>query len=270
MNNPLGLHLSFTRTTPLPERLSILREAGFGMTAVWWEEERAEIRAIRDRVPAVIRDSGLDIDHLHVPYFACNDFWSEDADVRGGAVDLHCGWVSDCARHSIPRMVMHVTRGRSLPLPHADCAEDFRRLVGCAEDAGVTLAIENTHAPGHLDFLFEHIDSAALGLCYDVAHDRLHSELPLALLRRWSGRLAVMHVSDTDGRRDWHWLPGDGNTDFEAVGACLPRQYAGPLMLESMARAGEALGEFATRAHEAANRVRDALHAGCANAAVAG
>jgi sugar phosphate isomerase/epimerase len=196
----------------------------------------------------------------------CNDFWSDDVDARRAAVDLHRGWVVDCARHGIPRMVMHVTRGRSAALPHAGAAAEFRRLVDCAEDQGVTLAIENTHAPGYLDYLFEHIDSPALGLCYDVAHDRLHSAAPLALLRRWRDRLAVMHVSDTDGRRDWHWLPGDGNTDFEAVGSCFARRFTGPLMLESMLRSDEPPREFAVRAFEAAARVREALHAGCANA----
>ena len=268
MNNPLGLHLSFLRTAPLPERLRILKDAGFDNTALWWEERRPEIRAIRDRVPELVRGAGLEIDHLHVPYFTCNELWSGNSVERDAAVQLHRGWIVDCARHDIPRLVMHVTRGRSVPIPDDDAVDDFRRLVDFAEGAGVTLAIENTHAPGHLDHLLERIESPALGLCYDVAHDRLHSESPLALLRRWRDRLAVMHVSDTDGRRDWHWLPGDGNTDFEAVGSCFEGHYSGPLMLEAMLRDDEPAGNFASRAFAAATRVRKALHSGCANATV--
>jgi sugar phosphate isomerase/epimerase len=268
MNRPLGMHLSFARTASLPERLRVLKDAGFDSTALWWEERRPEIRAIRDRVPEIVRVAGLEIDHLHAPYFACNELSSTDANERRAAFDLHRGWVADCARHGIPRLVMHVTRGRSVPLPDAGAVDDFRRLVDFAEADGVTLAIENTHAPSHLHLLFEHIDSPALRLCYDVAHDRLHSDAPLTLLRRWRDRLAVMHVSDTDGRRDWHWLPGDGNTDFEAVGSCFNQAYAGPLMLESMLREDEPAREFACRAYAAAVRVREALHSGCANATV--
>ncbi len=268
MTNPLGLHLSFTRTTPLPERLSILRDAGFDTTALWWEHEREEIRAIRDRAPDLVRRAGLDIDHLHVPYFACNDLWSENGGEREVALALHRGWVNDCARHAIPRMVMHVTRGRTLPLPHDAALEGFRRLTGGAEDTGVTLAIENTHAIAHLDFLFERLDSPALGLCYDIAHDRLHSGDPLALARRWRDRVSVVHVSDTDGRRDWHWLPGDGNTDFAEVGACLGGIYRGALMLESMmGRAEASPAEFAAKAIHAARRVRESFAVAGWNAA---
>jgi sugar phosphate isomerase/epimerase len=127
----------------------------------------------------------------------------------------------------------------------------------------VQLAIENTHLPGHLEYLFERIVSPALALCYDVAHDRLHSEKPLALLRTWRDRLGVMHVSDTNGRRDWHWLPGDGDTDFAKVGACVqPSLFGGTLMLESMMGRDEAdPASYASRAFEAATRVRAALSA---------
>jgi sugar phosphate isomerase/epimerase len=154
-----------------------------------------------------------------------------------------------------------------VPPPRAAALDDFQRLVESAEDAGITVAIENTHAPAHLDALFERFHSPALGLCFDIAHDRLHSETPLILLRRWRNRLAVMHVSDTDGRRDWHWLPGDGNADIEAVGACLAGPPGMCLMLEAMLRSDEPGHEFAVRAYDAARRVRDALHAGSRNAA---
>lgn len=261
MTIPLGLHLSFTRTTPLPERLCILRDAGFDSTALWWEHQRPEIRALRDRAPEMVRSAGLDLDHIHVPYFACNELWSENDTEREAAFALHRGWVEDCGRHAIPRMVMHVSRGRSAPPPHAAALDDFRGLADLAERTGVVIALENTHLPGHLHALFEHIESPALGLCYDIAHDRLHSGAPLALLRRWRDRVAALHVSDTDGRRDWHWLPGAGNTDFAAVGACLGAEgFAGALMLESMMGRDEAsVPDFAARAFEAAQRVRDAI-----------
>jgi sugar phosphate isomerase/epimerase len=261
MNNPLGLHASFVRTLPLPERFSILRDAGFDATALWWEEQREEIRAIRDLAPDLVRQAGLLLDHLHVPYFACNGLWSETPGERAAAFELHTAWIGDCARHGVPRMVMHVTRGKSPPAPGAPALDDFRRLAGRAEDAGVVLAIENTHSPGHIDYLFERIESPFLTLCYDVAHDRLHSATPLDLLRRWGDRVGVMHVSDTDGRRDWHWLPGDGDTDFARVGACLrPGGYRGTLMLEGMIGRDDTDAEgFALRAAEAGRRVRDRL-----------
>ena len=248
---------------PLRERLYILKDAGFGVTSLWWEEQREDVRAIRDLAPDLVREAGLSLDHLHVPYFACNELWSESETDRAEAFRLHASWIADCARHAIPRMVMHVTRGKSAPPPHSAALDDFRRLAATAEDAGVTLAIENTHAPGHLDYLFERVPSPALTMCYDSAHDRLHSDSPLALLRRWQGRLSVMHVSDTDGRRDWHWVPGDGNTDFGEIGACFDKPFNGTLMLEAMLRSEEAPKDFARRAHASANCVLNELRSRC-------
>lgn len=254
--NPLGLHAAFARTLPLPERFVFLRDAGFNSTALWWEERRPEIRAIRHRAPDLVRAHGLFLDHLHVPYFACNELWSEiDAD-RRAAIDLHKSWIADCQRHAIPRMVMHVTRGRTPTPPSERALDAFRELTAAAEDAGVTLALENTHCPAHLDFLLTNILSPALTLCFDIAHDRLHSPAPLDLLRTWAARTSILHISDTDGRRDWHWLPGDGNTDFAEVAACFPVPFAGPLILEGMLRNDEPPAAFAQRAHAAVMSLR--------------
>jgi sugar phosphate isomerase/epimerase len=262
MTNPLGLHAGFTRTLPLPERLSLLSEAGFDTTSLWWEEQRAEVRAIRHLAPEIVRRAGLALDHLHVPYFACNELWGASDLDRAAALALHTSWITDCERHAVPRMVMHVTRGRTPPSPSPAALDAFRRLVAAAEEAGVTLAIENTHSAAHLDFLFAAIPSPALSLCYDVAHDRLHSETPWALLREWGARMTVLHASDTDGRRDWHWLPGDGNTDFSAVAAALPAHapFHGTCMIEAVTRGrAEDAREFVRRARAAAKRVQDCL-----------
>ena len=47
-------------------------------------------------------------------------------------------------------------------------------------------------------------------------------------------RLVTTHFSDTDGRMDRHFLPGDGVIDWTAVAAAFPKSYTGPLILEVM------------------------------------
>jgi len=104
-------------------------------------------------------------------------------------------------------------------------------------------------------------------MCYDIAHDRLHSDEPLALLRRWTHRVSVLHVSDTDGRRDWHWLPGEGDTDFGAVAASLG-PYSGAVTLEGMMRRSDRdAAQFAARARDAAAAVRQTITNVAENAA---
>lgn len=260
----LGLHASFGYRLPFGERMRLLREAGFEATALWWEERKPEARAMRHLAPDLARKAGLYLDNLHAPYFACNDLWSDNALRRDDAVALHTGWIEDCARHRVPRLVVHVTLGKSPAPPSPEGLDSFLRLTEAAETAGVVLAIENTHSPRHVAFLLEHIDSARLALCFDVAHDRVHSREPLALLRQWGHRLAVLHLSDCDPRRDRHWLPGEGSLDFAAVGAHLNRRaLPGVYLLESVGRGHKRTAEeFLVDAIEAARMARAQVREG--------
>lgn len=264
----LGIYAGFGFSVPFEDRLRLIREAGFGATGIWWEEKNPRIRAVRDRAPDLIRRAGLFLDNIHVPYFACRELWSPDGDARAEAVRLHAGWVADCARHGIPRMVMHVSLGRSTPEPSEAGLDSFRRLTDRALDLGVTVAIENTHEERYIDYLLARIESDALQLCFDTSHDRLYSRRPGGLLARWRGRLAALHLSDTDGRRDQHWLPGEGVVDFEALRGHWDAPYAGVFMLECVPRdRGECPAAFLARA---CDRLRLALPAAAPRAAAAG
>ncbi|MEX2016318.1 MAG: hypothetical protein WD873_06735, partial [Candidatus Hydrogenedentales bacterium] len=106
---PLGIHTWFGLRVPYVERLGMIRAAGFGAVSVWWEEDRDGARELRERVPGAVRDAGLVLDHLHVPYRGCDDLWSSDGNARRAMVSRHLGWIEDCARHGVPTMVMHAT-----------------------------------------------------------------------------------------------------------------------------------------------------------------
>lgn len=219
---------------------------------------------MRHLAPDLVRKAGLYLDNLHVPYFACNDLWSGNGRKREDAVAIHEAWIADCRRHGVPTMVMHVTLGRTPPPLSLGGLESFRRLAEAADGAEVTLAIENTHSAAHVDFLLEGIDAPPLGFCFDAAHDRLYSPEPLALVQRWAHRLAVLHVADIDGKRDRHWIPGDGTLDFSDVGQCLEGcGRPGTTLLESVGRPREESAEsFLSRAHAAARRLQLTFYGG--------
>jgi sugar phosphate isomerase/epimerase len=171
-------------------------------------------------------------------------------------VERHCDWVLDCARHGVSCMVMHVTQGRAVPVPVAEGVDSLRRIVAVAEAHGVIVAIENTHCPQHVTALLKAIDSPHLGLCYDISHDVLHSPVPFALLWRWHHRVAALHLNDTDGRLDRHWLPGEGVINYEALAGLIP---SGPaLMLEAVPKdRSESAPSFLGRAFDCGFRIAD-------------
>lgn len=229
----LGLYAWFGIPVPITDRLKMIHDAGFDSTGLWWEEENEQRRRLRHLLPNLVRRIGLHIDNFHAPYAGCNALWSNNDDDREAMVSRHTGWVEDCARHGVDTLVMHVTQGTATPPPNDSGLDSVRRIVEVGENNGVTIAIENTRSTPHIDWLLERIPSTRLGLCYDSSHDWLYSAEPGALLRRWGRRVVTTHFSDTDGRRDQHWLPRLGVIDFPAIRDAGPwPSFDGCLMLE--------------------------------------
>ena len=254
MEDRLGIFLSARRfNVPFAVRMAMIRDAGFGSTCLWWEEGRPEVRRLRHLAPDIVRKQGLRLDNIHVPYRWCNDLWSPKEERRRAAVERHLRWVDDCRRHGIPVLVMHVTMGKRVPPPNALGIDSLRRIVDDAETSGVAVAIENTRSDRHIEALFQAIPSPSLGLCFDTSHDVLYGDPPLQLLKDWGYRLAATHFSDTDGKRDYHWLPGTGIVDFDSIAAHLPESYTGCFMLEvAPTRRDPSLIDYLANAHESA------------------
>jgi sugar phosphate isomerase/epimerase len=213
----IGIYAWFGIPVHIVDRVTMVRDAGFEATSLWWEEENEQRRKLRHLLPDLVRRIGLHIDNLHAPYAGCNGLWSDNDDDRERTIARHVGWVEDCARHGVDTLVMHVTQGHGTPPPNAQGLDSIRRIVDTGQNCNVTIAIENTRSPAHIHWLLERIPSSCLGLCYDSSHDWLYSPAPGELVRHWQTRIVATHFSDTDGRRDRHWLPRTGVVDFQAL-----------------------------------------------------
>lgn len=257
----LGLFAWFGVPIPFVERMSLIRDAGFEATSLWWEEDDETRRRLRDLAPDIVRNAGLHLDNLHAPYAGCNALWSDNATERLAMIDRHLGWVEDCARHDVPMLVMHVTQGNTVAPPNAHGLDSMRRIVSAAEKRDLRIAIENTRGEQHIHWILDQIDNPALGLCYDSSHDWLYAADPVALLSRWGHRVMTTHLSDTDGRRDRHWLPGEGAVDFERIAAQPAwQQYAGTCLLEVVPKdRSEDVRGFLARAYDAGCATRERL-----------
>ena len=58
MDPRLGIYVSSRVGVPFAGRMAMIRDAGFGATCLWWEEEREEARRLRHLAPDIVRKNG--------------------------------------------------------------------------------------------------------------------------------------------------------------------------------------------------------------------
>lgn len=229
--NMLGIFSWIGFDLPLQERLALIKKTGFEATTLWWEDKEAGLP--KESTPGMVRDFGLYLENIHVPYENCNDFWNNRLTAREKLIKDHLIWLEDCAKYDIPIMVMHISRGSNLEIPNKYGVESLNKILQYAEELGITIAIENTRRMDYFDLVLEEYNSRNLGICYDSSHDWAFSKEKTLILEKWGKRLVCLHLSDNDTLEDRHWLPGDGLVDWDLVAANLRRNgYSGCLIME--------------------------------------
>jgi sugar phosphate isomerase/epimerase len=213
-----GIFSWFGYPLPLAERLALVAGAGFETTSLWLgAEEELVARGQADSMPALVRDAGLELEYVHAPYKGCDEIWTASHFMDSETWDLYTGSLRYCQRHDIPTAVFHLARSSVHPGELDRGLAFLSALAQEGEDLGVVVALENTRHNEVLDRVFEGLDSAFLGLCYDSSHDGLEGQDLGGLLRRWGGRLCVTHLSDNSGGRDDHSLPFRGDLDWSLI-----------------------------------------------------
>lgn len=229
----LGVFSWFGFLMPLPERLKMIKNAGFDATSIWWEDEESTPLVKKEDMPGMVSDAGLIFENIHVPYNICDDLWSEDRSIRDKSISEHLSWLEDCARYSIPKMVMHLTETADPPAPNRYGLESMEYLTRKAEELQIIIAVENTRRPDNVPFILDRITSGYLGMCFDTSHARIKGNDLNHLLKDYGSRLQATHISDNDTLDDRHWLPGNGTIDWPELMQLFPSDsYQGFLTME--------------------------------------
>lgn len=252
MNHKTGIFSWYGFVMPFEERIHLIREAGFEATSLWWESEDLPYPVKREDMPRLVREAGLFLENIHVPFNDSDALWSEDEAARASVVDSHLAWLHDCAHHRIPTMVMHLSDRPDSQAYRRQGLKSLEALTRTAEALGVTIAVENTRHNDRVRFILETISSASLGFCFDSSHHRLTDPGDFKLLEDFGNRLAATHLSDNDGAVDRHWLPGHGTIDWNALTDAFPKSYNGCLTMEVGPTEEERQGapqDFLKRAH---------------------
>ena len=233
LNNKLGIFSWFGFVMPLPQRLELIKKAGFNATTIWWEDEIGSPWIRKEEMPGIVRESGLMLENIHVPYADIDDLWSESKNLRDKIVKRHTEWLNDCAELDIPVMLMHIIDRKFPPNPNKWGIESISRLLKIAEDLKLKIALENTGSVDYIDFVLRELVSDHLVFCYDSSHDFIYSTEKAAILKKQGLRLEHLHLSDNDLEKDRHWLPGEGIIDWQQINKTFPRDtYKGNITLE--------------------------------------
>jgi sugar phosphate isomerase/epimerase len=94
-----------------------------------------------------------------------------------------------------------------------------------AAGIGVVLENDTDKSPSLLLRLVNAVDHPFLGLCLDIGHQHMFSDLDALEWLRWMApRLRHIHLHDNDRTRDAHWSIGRGTIDFEHFYAAILEQ----------------------------------------------
>ncbi|WP_042339215.1 sugar phosphate isomerase/epimerase family protein [Desulfosporosinus youngiae] len=259
---PLGIFSWFGYMLPFKDRIRLIKEAGFTATSIWWEDEEMPWPIKKESMPQLVRDMGLIVENIHVPFNNSGELWSEQELERSRMIESHLHWLDACAKHKIPIMVMHLTEDGNHPVPNTYGVESMLQLVKAAEKLGVTIAIENTQRSDNVPYILDKIQSEYLGFCYDSSHYFLTDKQDFHLLDNYGGRLVATHLSDNDGIKDRHWLPGQGIINWNEVTKHFPTKFSGYLTLEAYPTNEEredSPENFLMKAHQRVTKIRDLL-----------
>ena len=107
--------------------------------------------------------------------------------------------------------------------------------------------------------LLDELDSDGFVMCLDIGHVAITGTEPEDYIRGMSNkRLKALHVHDTDGLRDRHWLMGDGVIDWVDFGNALSEiGFEGCFSIESVVKANSPEDRKAqlTRLHTTAKKI---------------
>ena len=240
--------MSFMWRASAREAMEALARAGYRTFELM--AQRPHLDPMMERADAIalarfLRDAGLTVETINLPSLDQN-LASASPEMRDYSVRLFERLIA--IADTIGAKAIVVVTGRVNPLispPRRDLeawfADGFERVLRAAQASGVRLLLENIPMgvyprADQLAAFAERIDSATVGICYDIANAHFIGEDAAAGLRQVRARLGIVHLSDT-GREAWRHDPvGQGTCDFAAFGAALREiGYTATSMLEIVA-----------------------------------
>jgi sugar phosphate isomerase/epimerase len=218
----IGISTSFNYKIPLKDSLKAISEAGFNFVSIGGNQRHSRYNQPdgRRKIRELVESFGLKIDSIHAPYDpTCDLTQPEEVFYRGAMIEIKRA-IDAAAELSAPNLILHLSSFRPSKIPQriARIKSSFAEIVQYAESKKVVIALENLDYDSEVLFKYamDLFDSASLRFCYDNGHEMLYNG-GLELLKRYSDRLAVIHLHDNDGQKDLHLIPFEGKLNMPSL-----------------------------------------------------
>ena len=238
----------------LDRALGVISDSGFSAVELWGDAPHMDARdAAFDlaHLKGLLRTHGLAAYSLHAP-IAKHNLGSLDPDERGYAVEGYALLLEPAAEIGVEVIITHpnlsvpdITPEGAIKTHHWTI-NSLAALAEGALRADVRFAVENLPRRGtlrpdggmaDLRVLIDDFPPEAVGLCLDTGHALMNGLDPADEARIADDRLVAIHMQDTDGEDDRHWVPGEGVIDWETFRAALAQiSYRGTWTFETLAR----------------------------------
>ena len=218
------------------DALPLLKEAGFDCYATGCcdPNKMKEIKSVGDSLE-------MSCEFIHAPFggYEINNMWLSGISYLGIFNGMKKA-IDSASVADVPVVVAHISHGWYPPEINDIGLERFDKLVEYAKDKGVKLAFENVYSVGNLAYFADRYEKCDnVGLCYDAGHEHCFTKT-VSWLDIYTDRTLVTHINDNNGRGDakegngdMHWLPFEGNVDYESMMKKLNKYgYKGSLILE--------------------------------------
>lgn len=220
----LKIGLSTCGFKPTEEAFRSLGEAGIGAVELSMEKtllDALDFAAVKGYADAY----GVEIWSCHLPFypFEAVELSALDPALRERTLAYYEGIIARASAVGITRFVAHPS-GEPIPAEERQarllCAKDsLAKLADVAQAYGATIAVEDlprTCLGNTAEELAELISADdRLGVCFDVNHLLQGSHADF--LNTVGKRIVTVHLSDYDFKDEKHWLPGEGDIDWQAL-----------------------------------------------------
>lgn len=184
---------------------------------------------------------GITLWSFHLPFapFSRLNPASFDKELRDRTVERFSELINRAADIGITRFVVHPSGERvyepKRPQAIEYAKDTFSRLMPLMKKRGLTLCVEDLprlclgNCSDDILKLISADDS--IRVCFDTNH--LLKQSDVDFVNAVAGKIETLHVSDFDFVNERHWLPGEGDIEWQPVIKALTDSgYAGPWLYE--------------------------------------
>jgi len=236
---------------PLEDVLRKIADTGYSNVEIWADKTHLDPRISPDlsALKDLLNSFHLKVHSLHAP-FSGLDIASLDGGKRENSLELIKKSMKFCSEIEGKIVIIHPCSTeisgdyQNYLRAKNKTEESLCTLATLAEELEIKLAVENLPNIGGWSFgtdvsqlskLVSNINNPYLGLCLDTGHSFVEKEdVDLSKDVFECGKnLIALHIQDTDGEKDRHWLPGQGIINWAQFMKDLASiDYKGVLTLE--------------------------------------